>query len=113
MRSHLPEGYGAKSRGDLMKQYQQMQEEMEQLQQELQQKEYTAQAGGGMVTATVNGAHEVLSVQISPEVIDPQDAEMLGDLVAAAVNGAVSAASDDYTEQMQTVTGGMQLPGLM
>ena len=103
----------SKQLGQLMQQAKKMQERLVKIQEELAEKTVEGQAGGGMVTATVNGAHEVLSVQISPEVIDPQDAEMLGDLVAAAVNGAVSAASDDYTEQMQKVTGGMQLPGLM
>ncbi|MEA5051753.1 MAG: YbaB/EbfC family nucleoid-associated protein [Oscillospiraceae bacterium] len=109
MKSHLPEGYN-QSRGDMMKQLQKMQDDMAAKQKELEETEYTGSAGGAMVEARVNGAHSVLGVAIKPEVIDPDDAEMLGDLVAAAVNDAIAKASADYQAEMGKITGGMNLP---
>ena len=90
----------------------QMQAEMEAAQAELSEKEYTAAAGGGMVEATVNGSHKVIAVNIKPEVVDPEDTEMLGDLVAAAVNAAIEEASRDYETRMGGITGGLDIPGL-
>ena len=90
-----------------------MQENMENAQKELAEKEYTATAGGGMVEAKVNGSHKVLSIAIKPEVCDPEDTEMLGDLVAAAVNAAIENATKDSEERMESITGGMNLPGIM
>lgn len=90
-----------------------MQEQMEAVTAELEQKEYTAAAGGDAVRATVTGKMEVKSVEIKPEVIDPEDAEMLGDLVTAAVNAALSQASTEKEEKMSAVSGGMGIPGLI
>lgn len=89
-----------------------MQEQMEAITAELEEKEYTATAGGDAVRATVTGKLEVKNVEIKPEVIDPEDAEMLGDLVTAAVNSALSLASAEKEERMSAVSGGMGLPGM-
>ena len=112
MKARVPDGYGKQSRNQMLERLNQMQADMEAAQAELSEREYTASAGGGMVEATVNGSHRVLSVTIKPEIVDPEDTEMLGDLVAAAVNAAVEAASKDYEERMGSITGGIDIPGL-
>lgn len=89
-----------------------MQEQMEAITAELEEKEYAATAGGDAVRATVTGKLEVKSVEIKPEVIDPEDAEMLGDLVTAAVNAALGLASAEKEERMSAVSGGMGIPGM-
>ena len=86
--------------------------EEHQLQQELQEKEYEAKAGGGVVAATVNGKHDLIALTISPDVVDPDDAEMLADLVMAAINEANRNAAKDAEEKMGAVTGGMNIPGM-
>ena len=95
---------------NMIKQAQKMQQEMQRLQAELQAKEYTFAAGGGVVTATVNGQHQVTAIAIDPETVDPEDVEMLQDLVVAAVNGALQAADSEMQSAMQQVTGGLGLP---
>lgn len=96
----------------MLKQAQKMQEDMAAAQAELEQNEYTASAGGGMVEAAVNGKHEVLRVKINPDVVDPDDVEMLEDLVLAAVNEAIRNAAADSEQRMGAITGGMNIPGL-
>ena len=113
MKARLPEGYGKQSRNQMLEKLNQMQNDMQTAQETLAAKEYTASAGGGMVSATVNGAHKVLSVVIKPEVCDPEDTELLGDLVAAAINAASEAAAADYQTTMDSITGGLSIPGLM
>ena len=95
---------------NMIKQAQKMQQEMQRLQAEPQAKEYTFAAGGGVVTATVNGQHQVTAIAIDPEAVDPEDVEMLQDLVVAAVNGALQAADSEMQSAMQQVTGGLGLP---
>ena len=97
---------------DMIKQAQKMQADMERTQAELQEKEYTATAGGGAVEATVNGKHEITAVKIKPEAVDPEDIEMLEDLIAAAVNSAVAAVDKESEEEMAKMTGGLNIPGL-
>ena len=97
----------------LARQAQKMQEQMEAVSAELDEKEYTATAGGDAVKATVSGKMEVKSVDIKPEVIDPDDAEMLGDLVTAAVNEALRAAAQERESRMGALSGGMNILGLM
>ena len=97
---------------NLMKQAQRMQRQMEETTKELEEKEYSASAGGGAVTVTVSGKKEVLSVKLAEEVVDPDDIEMLEDLIAAAVNSAVAAVDKDSDEEMAKMTGGMNIPGL-
>ncbi len=116
MKARLPQGYGGGAPSNfqqLAKQAQKMQEQMEAITAELDEKEYSATAGGDAVKAVVTGKLEVKSVEIKPEVIDPDDAEMLGDLVTAAVNAALSAASQEKEERMSAISGGMGIPGLL
>jgi DNA-binding YbaB/EbfC family protein len=98
--------------GDIMKQAQQMQERMAKLQEEAGKKTVEASAGGGMVTVVANGKQEILSVKIDPEVFSGNDRAMLEDLLIAAVNEALRKARDLMTEEMKTLTGGLQIPGL-
>lgn len=97
----------------MMKQMQQMQNKMEKLQEELAQRPVEATAGGGVVKVVVNGANEVLSVEINPEVLDPEDPEMVQDLVLAAVNEALRKAQEMVNGEMSKLTAGMKLPGGM
>ena len=96
----------------MIKQAQKMQEDMARVQAELDAREYTATAGRGAVTAVVDGKHMLKSLQIKPEVVDPEDVEMLADLVTAAVNEAVRQAADTAEAEMGKVTGGMNMPGM-
>ena len=96
----------------LMQQAQHMQQQMAQKQAEPAEKTVTAQSGGGMVTATVNGAHELLELSIDPDVIDPEDKEMLEDMVVAAVNQAMQQAEEMAQQELGKLAGGMNIPGL-
>jgi DNA-binding YbaB/EbfC family protein len=98
--------------GDLMKQAQKMQQEMGKIQEESKKKTVEASAGGGMVVATANGALEILSIKIEKDVVNPDDIEMLQDLVLAAVNEALRQAQQMVSDDMGKVTGGMNLPGM-
>jgi len=97
---------------NLIKQAQKMQTEMGKLQEELKTREYEASSGGGVVSARVNGQNELLGLAIKPEVVDPEDIEMLSDLVIAAVNEALKAAADATSAEMGKLTGGMGMPGM-
>ena len=108
-------GYGGvnmNQQANLMRQAQKMQEELLKAQEKLEQATYTAKAGGGVVTAVVSGKHELVSIKIDPEAVDPDDVEMLEDLITAAVNEAMAKADAYAEEQMGKVTGGMNLGGL-
>ena len=98
--------------GNIMKQAQQMQAKIARVQQELETREVEATAGGGMVTARVNGKQQVLDLKIEKDVVDPEDVEMLQDLILAAVNEAVKKSQDMIQEEMSKVTGGMNIPGM-
>ena len=95
---------------NMIKQAQKMQHDMARMQAELEEKEYTAQAGGGMVEAVVTGKRVVKSIKVDPEAVDPDDVEMLQDLIVAAVNEALRAAENDVAASMQSITGGLGLP---
>ncbi len=97
---------------DLMKQAQQMQKRMLEIREELANQTIEANVGGGMVTAVVNGQQELVSLRITPEVVDPDDTEMLEDLVVAAVNEALQRSQELMSEEMSKLTGGLKLPGL-
>ena len=114
MKANIPKGMGGGpgNMQAMLRQAQKMQEDMARVQAELEEQEYTAAAGGGAVSATVNGKHQLTALTINPEVIDPDDAEMLADLVMAAVNEAQRGAAQDAEAQMGQVTGGMTLPGM-
>ena len=103
-------GMGCGMNMNMLKQAQKMQQDMMRLQQELQEKEYQAAAGGGVVSATVNGKHELKALVIDPEAVDPDDVEMLQDMIVAAVNEALRAAENDAASTMQKLTGGLGLP---
>lgn len=96
----------------IMRQAQEMQQKMSRVQEELAGKTVTASVGGGMVTATVNGKNELLSIQIEKEVINPEDPAMLEDLVVSAVNEALRKAQTMAQSEMRKLTGGMNIPGL-
>lgn len=102
----------AKGFGNIMKQAQQMQQKMARLQEELGDREIEATAGGGMVTAKVNGRQQLLGITIDPAAVDPEDVEMLQDLVVAAVNEALKKSQEMAQEEMGRITGGMNIPGL-
>lgn len=103
-----------KNLGNILRQAQKMQEKMAQVQQELAVKIVEASSGGGMVTATVNGKQEIISIKIDPSVVNPEDVDMLQDLIAAAVNSAIKKSQEMMTEEMGKVTAGlnMNIPGL-
>ena len=103
---------GGMNQAAMMKQAQKMQQEMLRKQQEQETKTFTAAAGGGMVKATVNGKHQVVDVQINPEAVDPDDVEMLQDMVIAAVNEAMRTADAAAQNNMSKLTGGLNLGGL-
>jgi DNA-binding YbaB/EbfC family protein len=99
--------------GNIMKQAKKMQEKMLELQEGLAAKTVEATAGGGMVAVTVNGKFELISLKIEKEVVNPEDVEMLQDLIVAAVNEGVRKAQEMAAAEMSKITGGMQIPGLM
>ena len=114
----MAKGYGSRGMGgmggginmNMIKQAQKMQQDMQKMQAELEEKEYTAGAGGGVVTAVVSGKRELKALTIDPEAVDPEDVEMLQDLIVAAVNEAIRAAEADAASNMQRLTGGLGLP---
>ncbi|MBW2092201.1 MAG: YbaB/EbfC family nucleoid-associated protein [Deltaproteobacteria bacterium] len=99
--------------GGLMKQAQKMQARILKIQEEMAEKTVEGTAGGGMVTVVANGQQEVISIKIEQEVVDPEDIEMLQDLVVAAVNDALKKAREMMAAEMQKITGGMSIPGLL
>ena len=112
MKARMPQGFGRPDPNAMMRQVQKMQENIRAKQEELEAKEYIGTASGEMVSVTMNGKHEVVAVNIKPEAVDPEDIEMLEDLIAAAVNSAVSAVDKDSEEEMSKLTGGLNIPGL-
>ena len=103
---------GGMNQAAMMKQAQKMQQEMIRMQQEQEAKTFTAAAGGGMVKATVNGKHQLVGLEINPEAVDPDDVEMLQDMILAAVNEAMRTADAEAANNMSRLTGGMNLGGL-
>ena len=116
MKARLPKGFnnGGSNTNiqQLARQAQKMQEEMDEASKQLDEKDYSATAGGGAVTATVKGSLEVTSLEISKDVVDPEDIDMLSDLVMAAVNEAIRKARDEKAETMDKISGGLNVPGL-
>ena len=117
MKARLPKGYGRPDPNAMMRQVQKMQDDIRAKQEELEAKEYTGTASGEMVTVTMNGKHEITAVKIKPEAVDPDDIEMLEDLIISAVNESIRKAETDSEEKMGKITGGMSglggLGGLM
>ncbi|MBN2644668.1 MAG: YbaB/EbfC family nucleoid-associated protein [Desulfuromonadaceae bacterium] len=102
----------AKGLGQMMKQAQQMQQKMVRIQEEMEKQEIEAAAGGGMVTARVNGKQQLLAIKIDPSVVDAQDVDMLQDLILVAVNEAIRQSQDMMQQEMSKLTGGLNIPGL-
>lgn len=111
MKARIP---GAQQGGsaNMMKKIQEMQEEMARIQQEVENTEFSASAGGGAVEVTVNGKHEAVSIKMDPEVIDPDEPEMLEDLIIAAFNESIKKANDAMEQGMERAKGGLSIPGL-
>lgn len=102
-----------KGMGSMMKQAQKLQSRMASLQEEMSEKIVEATAGGGMIKVTANGRQQILSIQIEKEVVDPDDVEMLQDLILAAVNDALAKSNEMVSAEMSKLTGGLKIPGLM
>ena len=111
MKVRLPNNGGG-NMNQMLKQAQKMQEDMQNLQEDLEQREYSATSGGGLVEVTVDGKHFIKSIKINPDAIDPDDSEMLEDLVTVAVNEAIGNAIKNSEEEMSAITGGLNLPGM-
>ena len=111
-RGGFPGMMGGGNMQQLARQAQKLQQQMTKVQEELEQREYEASAGGGMVTVKVTGKKELVSLEIKPEAVDPDDVEMLQDMVMAAVNEALRTANDTMEREMGRLTGGLNMPGL-
>ena len=100
------------SQKEMMEKLQKLQSDMQSKQEELDSKEYEVSSGGGMVKVTISGTREIKSVKIDPSVVDPEDVEMLEDMISAAVNEAIKIVDNTNEEEMGALTGGLNLPGL-
>ncbi len=109
MKARIP-NQGGNSQAAMMKKIQDMQAEMARTQAEVEEAEYSASAGGGAVEVKVNGKHEILEVKIQPDVVDPDDVEILSDMIMAATNEAIRKAIDTMEQKMGSVTSGLGLP---
>jgi DNA-binding YbaB/EbfC family protein len=103
---------GGGNMSQMIKQAKKMQEQMAKMQEELQERVVDASAGGGAITAKVNGRQELLEIKINPEVVDSEDVEMLEDLVMAVINDAIKKSQDMVSDEMSKLTGGLNIPGL-
>ena len=103
---------GGMNQAAMLKQAQKMQQDLLRMQEEMENKTYTATAGGGMVSASVNGKHEIVNLEIKPDAVDPDDVEMLQDMIIAAVNEAMRTAEAEAQQNMARLTGGLNLGGL-
>ena len=114
MKARLPQGMGGgpQNMQSMPRQAQKMQENIEAKKAELEEKEYVVSSGGGMVEVTANGKHEIKAIGINPEVVDPEDVEMLEDMILTAVNDAMKQIDELTEKEMAKVTGGMKLPGM-
>ena len=114
MRANIPKGMGGgpQNMNAMIRQAQKMQEDMENLQADLDAREYEISAGGGMVKLKINGKKEVLSIDIQPEIVDPDDVETLSDILVAAVNEAIKRVESTNAAEMEKVTGSMSMPGM-
>ena len=114
MKARLPKGMGGgpQNMNAMIKQAQKMQADMEALQEQLDAREYEISAGGGAVGVKINGKKEILSIDLKPEVVDPDDIETLSDILVAAVNEAIRKVEDTNAAEMQKITGDINVPGL-
>ena len=112
MKVRIPNSGGPGNMNQMLKQAQKMQEDMTTLQTDLEAREYSATSGGGAVSVAVDGKHFIKSIKINPDIIDPDDAEMIEDLVTVAVNEAIGNAIKTAEEEKGAITGGLNLPGM-
>ena len=114
MKANLPKGMGggAQNMQAMIRQAQKMQEDMAAKQEELDAREYEIKAGGGVVAVKINGKKEVLSIEIDPEIVDPDDVETLQDILVAGVNEAIKRVEETNSREMEKITGSMNMPGL-
>ena len=114
MRANLPKGMGGgpQNMQAMIRQAQKMQEDMEAKQAELDEREYDISAGGGVVAVKISGKKEILSIDISPEIVDPDDIETLSDILVAGVNEAIKRVEETNSAEMEKITGSMNMPGL-
>lgn len=114
MRANIPRGMGGgpQNMNAMLKQAQKMQEDMAALQEELDAREYDISAGGGVVGVKINGKKEILSIDIQPEIVDPDDIETLSDILVAAVNEAIKRVEDTNNAEMSKITGSLGMPGM-
>ena len=114
MRANVPKGMGGgpQNMQAMLRQAQKMQEDMAAKQEELDAREYEIKAGGGVVTVKINGKKEILSIDIAPELVDPDDIETLSDILVAGVNEAIKQVEDTNSREMEKITGSMAMPGL-
>lgn len=114
MKARLPQGMGGgpQNMQSMLRQAQKMQENIESKRAELEEKEYVVTSGGGMVEITVKGNHEIQSIGLNPEVVDPEDVEMLEDMLVAAFNEAMRQIDEEAERELEKVTGGLNIPGL-
>ena len=112
MKVRLPNSGGAGNMNQMLKTAQKMQEDMAQLQEELDAKEYEVNAGGGAVTVKINGKLEIQNIEISPEIVDPDDIETLSDILVAGVNEAIKKVNETNSSEMSKITGSLSMPGL-
>ena len=113
MRANLPKGMGGpQNMNAMIRQAQKMQEDMATLQEDLDAREYDISAGGGVVGVKINGKREILSIDIQPEIVDPDDIETLSDILVAAVNEAIKRVEDTNNAELNKITGPMNIPGL-
>ena len=114
MKANIPKGMGGgpQNMQAMLRQAQKMQEDMAAKQEELDAREYDISAGGGVVNVKINGKKEILSIDLKPEIVDPDDIETLSDILVAAVNEAIKRVEDTNAEEMGKITGPMNMPGL-
>ncbi len=114
MKANLPKGVGggAQNMQGMIRQAQKMQEQMAELQEELDVREYSINAGGGVVSIKINGKKEITSLVIKPDIVDPDDIETLSDVLTAAFNEAIKKVEDENQKAMSHITGGMNMPGM-
>lgn len=114
MKARLPQGMGGgpQNMQSMMRQVQKMQDDMAALQEDLDSREYEIKAGGGVVTVKINGKKEIQSIDIKPEIVDPDDIETLSDVLVAALNEAIKKVEDTNSTEMQKITGSVSLPGM-
>ncbi len=116
MKARLPQGYGGGAPGNMqqmLRQAQKMQKDVAEKQAELDERVYTTTSGGGVVEVTINGRKELQSLSLKPEIVDPDDVSMLEDLIIAAVNEAIRTVEETSAAEMEKITGGLSLPGML